>query len=44
MSPVPVVITARPRAEDSDISFIEDVDALGGAEAMLGCGEDNPYR
>ena len=44
MSPVPVVITARPRAEDDDISFIDDVDALGGAEAMLGCGDSTPYN
>jgi hypothetical protein len=44
MSPVPVAITARPRAEDDDISFIDDVDALGSAEAMLGCGDSNPYN
>jgi hypothetical protein len=44
MSPVPVMITTAPRAEGDDVSFIDDVDALGSAEAMLGCGDDNPYN
>ena len=43
MSPVPVMITTAP-VEDDDISFIDDIDALAGAEAMLGCGDDNPYH
>jgi hypothetical protein len=40
MAPVPVTITTTPR--DSDVSIIDDIDALGSAEAMLGCGNDNP--
>jgi hypothetical protein len=44
MNPVPVMITPAPLAEGEDIAFIEDVDALGGAEVMLGCGDDNPYN
>ena len=44
MSPVPVMITAAPHADGGDISFIDDVDALASAEAMLGCGDDNPYH
>lgn len=44
MSPVPVMITTAPPAEDDDISFIDDIDALAGAEVMLGCGDDNPYH
>jgi hypothetical protein len=44
MSLVPVMITAATRDEGEDISFIDDVDALGSAEAMLGCGDDNPYN
>lgn len=42
MTPVPVTITAPPR-DDGDVSII-DIDALGSAEAMLGCGNDNPYN
>ena len=44
MSPVPVTITAAPRAEGDDVTFIDDIDTLGSAETMLGCGDDNPYR
>jgi|tagenome__1003787_1003787.scaffolds.fasta_scaffold20852641_2 hypothetical protein len=44
MSPVSVMITPAPRAEDEDIVFIADVETLGSAEAMLGCGDDNPYN
>ena len=44
MSPVPVMITAAPPSDGDDISFIDDVDSLGSAEAMLGCGDDNPYN
>ncbi len=44
MNPVPVMLTARPPAEDDDISFIDDVSAISGAEVMLGCGDDNPYH
>ena len=36
MSPVPVMITATPRIEGDDISFIDNVDTLGSAEVMLG--------
>jgi hypothetical protein len=43
MSPVPVTITAAPRAE-SDVTFIDDINTLGSAETMLGCGDDNPYN
>jgi hypothetical protein len=43
MSPVSVTITAPPR-EGGDVSIIDDIDALGSAEAMLGCGNDNPYN
>lgn len=43
MTPVPVTITAPPR-DDGDVSIIDDIDALGSAEAMLGCGNDNPYN
>lgn len=44
MSPVPVTITAAPRAEADDVTFIDDIDTLGSAQAMLGCGDDNPYN
>lgn len=45
MSPVPVMITAAPSVDEGeDIAFIDDVDALGSAEVMLGCGDDNPYN
>ena len=44
MSPVPVMITSTPPAEGDDISFIDNVDTLGSAEVMLGCGDDNPYH
>jgi hypothetical protein len=43
-SPAPAAARALPRAEGEDISFIDDVDALGSAETMLGCGDDNPYN
>jgi hypothetical protein len=35
---------AEARAEDDDISLIEDIDALASAGVMLGCGDDNPYH
>ena len=44
MSPVPVMITTAPPAQDEEISFIDDIDALASAEVMLGCGDDNPYN
>lgn len=44
MSPIPVTITAVPPAEGEGISLIDDVDSLASAEAMLGCGDDNPYN
>ena len=44
MNPTPVMIMPAPRAEGEDIAFINDVDTLGSAEVMLGCGDDNPYN
>lgn len=44
MNPVPVMITAAPCVGAEDITFIDDVDTLGSAEVMLGCGDDNPYN
>jgi hypothetical protein len=44
MNPVPVTIAAVALSEDKDIAFIDDVDAIAGAEVMLGCGDDNPYH
>jgi hypothetical protein len=38
------MITPAPQAEGEDIAFIDDVDALGSAAVMLGCGDDNPYN
>jgi hypothetical protein len=43
MTPVLMTITAPPR-DDADVSIIDDIDVLGSAEAMLGCGNDNPYN
>jgi hypothetical protein len=43
MTPIPVTITAPPR-DDANVSIIDDIDALGSSEAMLGCGNDNPYN
>jgi hypothetical protein len=46
MAPVPAQITQAPPGDGSDdheISYIADVDALSSTEAMLGCGDDNPY-
>jgi hypothetical protein len=43
MTVVLAQLTQAPRAEDGDIRVIDDIDALGSAEAMLGCGDDNPY-
>lgn len=28
---------------DDEITFVDDIDTLAGTEAMLGCGDDNPY-
>jgi hypothetical protein len=43
MTPVPVAIQATPKADDEEITFLDDVDDLSSTEVMLGCGNDNPY-
>lgn len=44
MAPVAVEIMAAPgTVMDEEITFIDDVDTVGSAAVMLGCGDDNPY-
>jgi hypothetical protein len=44
MSFVPVQIMEAPGTDDdNEISYVADVDSLSSTEAMLGCGNDNPY-
>lgn len=45
MPAVPAEITMPPdTGESSEIEVIADIDDLGSAAAMLGCGDDNPYH
>ncbi|MFD9422718.1 MULTISPECIES: hypothetical protein [unclassified Streptomyces] len=43
MSLVAVEISPRPQAEEEEIEFVDDLDAIAATEVMLGCGNDNPY-
>ncbi|MFI2260607.1 hypothetical protein [Streptomyces tubercidicus] len=45
-----VAVESTPRPTDTDqsadelgLEFVDDLDAIAGAEVMRGCGEDNPY-
>lgn len=53
MTAVPVEIASPPLRADQDaregreaeeVEFLDDIDAVASTAAMLGCGDDNPYR
>lgn len=43
MGPTPVEITLRSNAEEEEIAILDNVDDISSTDAMLGCGDDNPY-
>ncbi|MCP2337384.1 hypothetical protein [Actinomadura rupiterrae] len=38
LQPAPPVLT-----DEEEIVFIQDMDTIASPDAMLGCGDDNPY-
>jgi hypothetical protein len=40
---VAVEIQPRPQVEGDEIEVVDDLDEISSTEAMMGCGEDNPY-
>ena len=44
-APAPLPPEADERHDNSDeIEVLDNLDAIASTEAMLGCGDDNPYR
>ncbi|MEV5567617.1 hypothetical protein AB0L54_32895 [Streptomyces sp. NPDC052196] len=41
MTAVAVEITTRTAADEDEIEFVDDLDAIAGNETMRGCGNDN---
>lgn len=50
MTAVPIEITSPSQRVDEkhlneeDVEFLDNLDDLSSTEAMLGCGDDNPWQ